>query len=220
MKNNISYLFCLLITGLLSLPALAKKVPQEWEQGVIYLENQTLQGSISYDPKHDVVFYKLNGQIQTFSAHAVDSFAFYDEEAGITRTFTAQNTDGNALQGRKEFYEIVVEGDLTLARKGRFTQLMRLQGNINPLPSLVRMANQSDAEVVYDYYLMGERGLTEVRHFRKQVLSLMADREKEMQQFVREFNFNFSNPLSYILLINYYNQLKKGVLAAQWEENR
>ncbi|CAN5919877.1 hypothetical protein BH24BAC1_BH24BAC1_38790 [soil metagenome] len=159
-----------------------------------------------------MVFYRAEGKIRTFTAHTVLTFAFFDDEAGITRTFDALGLGAPGQQGRKVFFEIAVEGDLTLARKGKFANIKKGQTNLPPLSSLAGMAQQQEAGVVYAYYLKGKNGLTPIRHFRRQVLPLMADREEEMQAFMQKFDFPLSNPLSYILLINYYNQLKKEVL--------
>lgn len=212
MKNYIPYFSILYFTFILCLPVLAKEFPQKWEQGKLYLENEVLWGEVSYDPRLDVVFYRTDGQIRTFTAHTVLSFDFFDEQAGIDRTFSSLTSSTYLLPGRKEFFELAVDGDLRLVRKGEIVRVKKGQTNLNPLPALIWMADQANGEVVYDYFLQGENGLTAIRHFRKQVLPLMADRGEEMQQFMEQFNFNFSNPLSFILLVNYYNHIKKEVL--------
>jgi hypothetical protein len=205
-------LYCLLLIGTLVQPVLASPIPQKWDQGQIFLNGEVLTGDVSFHPQHDVVFYKSDGQIKTFSPHTAASFSFYDEAAGLTRTFSALSPGTDGSQRQKAFYEITVEGDLTLARKGKFAKRKNARGNAHPLACFVMLPPQTEQDLVYDYYLVSAEGLTKIRHFRKQVLPLMADREEEMAQFINSFSFNLSNPLSYILVINYYNQINRGVL--------
>jgi hypothetical protein len=212
MKIYRTALCCLLLIGFFSRPVLASPIPQRWDQGQIFLNDEMLIGEIRYHPQHDVVFYKTEGQIETFSPYTVDSFSFYDEAAGLTRTFSALSPGPDGSQGPKAFFEITLEGDLTLARKGKFAKRRNARGNAHPLAGFLLLPPQAEQDLVYDYFLVSAEGLTKIRHFRKQVLPLMADREEEMEQFINRFSFNFSNPLSYILLINYYNQINKSVL--------
>jgi hypothetical protein len=212
MKSYI-ILFLFLVSFVAS-PALANRIPEKWEPGVIHLEGQSLQGEVSYDPKLDVVFCKSDGRIQTFTAHTVRHFEIYDEGAGITRSFSSLSDDATASRERKTFFEVMVDGDLTLLRKGKYAKIARPKGKYHRVTNRILEAKQKP-EIVYRYYLLRKDGLQEIRHFRRQVLPLMHDREAEMRQFINSHKFNLENPQSHILIINYYNHLKKNEVLSQ-----
>ncbi|MCC9137419.1 hypothetical protein ACFSKU_08510 [Pontibacter silvestris] len=208
MKRYISHLYYMLLLSLLSIPALADNVPQAWQQGTVFLDDDVIKGEVHYDNELDVLFYKDAGITKAFTAQTVRSFNFKDEEMGVTRTFTSLTQKLNDLPGQKEFYEIVIDGEIVLARRSKTSRMARKK-YIIPILSNLLATSQAQNNATYNYYIVNNKELTKIKNFRKQVLPLMADREEEMNQFMHDYDFQLHKPTSYILLVNYYNHLMK-----------
>lgn len=210
MKSYI--IICLFLISFLSWPALGNRLPEQWKPGAIHLAGESVRGDVSYDPKMDVVFCKAEGKIQTFTPQTVLHFEYYDEEAGLTRSYSSFPHHITASRQQRAFFEVVIDGDLTLLRKGKFSKIPRPKGKYHRVHNKIRDSHQKP-DIVYSYYLLQQAGPQQITHFRRQVLPLMHDLKEEMQEFIQSHNFNMESPQSHILIINYYNHLKKDFIS-------
>lgn len=214
MKRYNIHLYCLFFLSWLYIPVLADNIPHSWQQGEIFLDDKVLEGKVHYDEQLDVVFYKEGEYTRAFTAQTISLFKFEDEEMGVTRTFQSLAHDREALHGQREFYEIVMDGDITLARKSKCTHVASSKHVIPVLPLLIT-AKHSQGATAFNYFILENDGLTRIKNFKKQVLPLMKDQQEEIDQFMDDYNFNLHKPTSYMLVINYYNHLKTANLTAQ-----
>ena len=196
--NNYIKIYLVLVC-LFALPVYGNGIPEKWEPGVIHLDGESIHGEVNYNPKMEVVFCKKDGRIQTFSAHTVQHFEIYDKEAELIRIFSSMDAEGMGFQTKKVFYEIVVEGNLTLLRKGMPARKPRPSGKYHRVQNRIAEAKQK-AEIVYSYYVYQDDAIKEIKHIRKQVLPLMHEQQGEMHQFIETNNLDLNKPQSLVLL--------------------
>src|SRR4051812_25583280 len=91
---------------------------QEWFKGSVVLTNENVvSGELTYRPGADALFLRLGEKdpMMIIPAFRVRSFSFRGEKADAERKFvTFRNTQGPATS--YQFYELVVEGTITLLR--------------------------------------------------------------------------------------------------------
>jgi len=193
------YLFILLTLPIMCMA----KTNGPWNNGIVILSNnEVLEGTLKYDQKHEVIQIKLEGTVKAFSSHSVNYFEFYDEKSNVLRKYSACAIESKPHINRRVFYEIVLEGDFTLLRKD-------LEGS---LPDWVKDTYVNDSKE-YAYYIIQHNSVEKLTNFEKQVLPQMSDESIALEDFINKNNFNFTSPTSQILIINYYNHLKRSTKA-------
>lgn len=174
----------------------------EWSPGVIVLEDsQVLEGDLNYDHKNGVIQCRNAGKIKAFSSHGVTSFYFINRATNILHRYVAveQNTGENYR--RKEFFEIVLEGELTILRKrNKSTDPVR-RGHTMSTYNLMHHI------LCYDYYVYHQGEMVKVNKFKKDVVPMMKDKKREITTYADKKNLKLYYLMDQISLISYYNGL-------------
>ncbi len=174
----------------------------EWNPGVVMLEsNKILEGDIKYDHKNGVIQCRENGKIKAFSSHGVASFYYLNETTNILHRFIAVEQETKENYRRKQFYEIVLEGDLTLLRKRNKSADPVRKGHNSGSASLMHHI------LCYDYYVYRDGEMTEINKFKKRVMPLMKDKKREVVSYADKKSLKLYYLMDQISLISYYNGL-------------
>lgn len=177
----------------------------EWNPGVVMLEGeQVLEGELKYDHKNGVIQCREAGRIKAFSSHGVTSFYYLNKDTNILHRFISVEQETKENYRRKEFYEIVLEGELTLLRKrNKSTDPVR-KGHNASSSSLMHHI------LCYDYYVYRQGEMISVKKFKKNVLPLMKDKKREVVSYADKKNMKLYYLMDQISLISYYNGLIHG----------
>ncbi len=174
----------------------------EWNPGVVVLEdNLTLEGDLSYDHKKDVIQYREAGKIKAFSSHNVAAFHYLDKDTNVLHRFIAiERKDGENYR-RKEFYEIVLEGELPLLRKRNKASDPLRQGHTQS------SYNAMHHILCYDYFVYHGETLMQVNKFKKNIMPLMKEKKREVASYANKKNLKLHYLMDQITLLSYYNGL-------------
>lgn len=173
-----------------------------WVDGVVVLKTETvLNGRVSFDVRHDVILFEGNRDHSrsVYPAYQVSSLHYYDDRESINRRFISI-CDSTAPRPYPSFYEIVLQGEVTLLRK----QHLRAFRTTDPID--------------YDYYTWFDEELIPIHKFRRQVYpDLRASAAAQLDNFILESGAFANNDINAIRIIEYYNDLSKpvGVMAKQ-----
>ena len=173
-----------------------------WHPGMVILENNhTLEGDLSYDHKNDIIQCREGGKIKAFSSRNVTSFQYLDKATHVLHRFVAIERKDNENYRRKEFYEMVLEGQLPLLRKRNKSSDPMRQGHTQ------NSYNMMHHVLCYDYYVYFQENLVEINNFRKNVMPLMKEKKREVASYADKKNLKLYYLLDQITLLSYYNGL-------------
>jgi hypothetical protein len=177
-------------------------IDPEWNPGVVILDNNyTLEGDLSYDHKNGIIQCREAGKIKAFSSHKVTSFYYLDKGTNVLHRYIAIEQKTRENYRRKEFYEIVLEGELTLLRKrNKSTDPLR-QGHTQSSYNLMHHI------LCYDYYVYHQEDLVAVNKFKKNVMPLMKEKKREVASYADQKNLKLYYLMDQISLLSYYNGL-------------
>lgn len=174
----------------------------EWNPGVIVLEDeQVLEGDLKYDYKNGVIQCKEAGKIKAFSSHGVTSFYFINGSTNILQRFVSVEQKMGENYRRKEFFEIVLEGELTLLRQRNKSADPVRKGHT---PSTDNMTHHI---LCYDYYVFYQGEMVKINKFKKNVVPMMKDKKREIVNYADKKNLKLYYLMDQISLISYYNGL-------------
>ena len=174
----------------------------EWNPGVVIMEdNLTLEGDLNYDHKNDIIQCREAGKIKAFSAHNVTSFYYLDRGTNVLHRFIAIEQKDRENYRRKEFYEIVLEGELTLLRKRNKSSDPLRQGHTESSYNMMHHI------LCYDYYVYHREDLVEINKFRKNVMPLMKEKKREVATYADKKSLKLHYLMDQITLLSYYNGL-------------
>ncbi len=185
-----------------------------WYSGeIVFNSEATLSGEIRYDWRADVVQYRSDGRIHTFSPHLLRSFAFFDVQLNAIRHFKAlplrEATNGSARQ----FYEVVLTGPLQLVRRPNQIVGFGLPPTLIPAED----ASFSFQLAGYDYYVHTAGRFVSINRFRREIWPVMeGEFGPELKQFMKRYGVSRRTMPGKLRLINQYNVLCGGeVLSAR-----
>lgn len=148
----------------------------------------------------ETVFVSANGIEGYMEAGMVKEISYADTTAGGVLLYKFQ-TGFPAVdrQNDKHFYQVLAEGRCNLLR--------------SIVKKVIERRNELSGEVVKEFestenvylYINGE-----MKRFKKDkeaVLSILSDKQAELNQYVSEHKTNFKNLEQVALLLNYYNSL-------------
>ncbi len=148
----------------------------------------------------ETVFVSENGIEGYMEAGMVKEISYADTTAdGILLYKFQTGFPAVDRQNDKHFYQVLAEGRCSLVR--------------SIVKKVIERRNELSGEVVKEFesteniylYINGE-----MKRFKKDkdaVLSLLADKQAELDQYVTEHKTNFKNLDQVVLLLNYYNSL-------------
>jgi hypothetical protein len=180
--------FCLLLLNAVSL--FAREIV--WHEGSVVLKTkEVLVGEVSIEPAYDLILHRVEGRVEVYPAHKIQSLHFYDEEANINRKFISLKQEG--VFNHHQLYEVVLWGAVNVYRKQK-----AWTGN-----------SPSDADG-FNYYVSYRDHLNDIHKFRDRVYPyLLESAGSLLSVFMDENNLNPNLSASAITIAQFYNILKK-----------
>lgn len=185
--------------------ASAQDFPSElWHQGMLVLVNEdTLVGKIKYNIEQDLVQIESEKKIYTFSGKKVFYFHFFDETIDAYREFY---TLPYALINQYEapiFFEVLVEGRLTLlCREAIITKTVN-DNTINPYGSNL---SYSRKVLVYTYYFLDEKGgITKYSMKKRDLLQVLSKRADKIDKYMKVNHLKADKRYDLSRIISFYN---------------
>jgi hypothetical protein len=186
-----------ILVPLISFTSLAS---EEWNRGVVFLNsNETVYGDINYNQDFEIVQCKTKHGIKAFSTFNAHSFRYFDKESAVYRFFKVYE-ERKGYYKKKIFYEVVLEGYVSMLRRKKY---------IIPTNSYLIINDTPSEEKDYDYYLSAEGRVRDLRKFKRFILNdLMKDKKTEIMSFVKDQKLEMYFLRDQILIVDFYNSLK------------
>ncbi len=183
----------------------AQEFPSElWHQGMLVLVSEdTLSGKIKYNIEQDLVQIESEDKIFTFSGKKVFYFQFFDETVDAYREFyTLPYAFANQYEA-PIFFEVLVEGKLTLlCREAIITKTVN-DNNINPYGSTL---SYSRDVLVYTYYFLDQVGnITAYNMKKKDLLRVLTKRADKIEKYMRVNHLRADKRYDLSRIISFYN---------------
>lgn len=199
-----AYLAFLVCVFLILPSAIAKKLPpeEEWNSGTLVLKNnEVVKGKIYYNQEYDLVQVKDEDKIRTFTPFNVQYFQFYDEAREIKRLYAAlENRKGKNNRKGYTFYEVLLDGSLVLLRKEVSHVIPEYEILYNTIDLVPSMSS--------NHYVLIEDQLVAYNNFQQDVMPLMQDHAREIENYILDQQYDILDFVDQILIIDYYNFLK------------
>ena len=160
-----------------------------WYQGSVVLRNQhVVVGNISVYQEHDLIVFRTDADTSTtiLPAYKIESVFFYDSSANINRKYISR-VNQHASFPHYQLFEVVLAGSIPVLRK---------QG--------VWSSDSEDAKC-FNYYILYENDILELRKFRRLVYPHIVKQSKEILMFVRREKLSPNKADSAVKIIRHYN---------------
>lgn len=192
-----------LILLILGFRGFAQEFPSDlWHDGFVVLVNEdTLVGKIKYNLDQEVVQVKRNNQILAFSGQKTFYFRIFDETVEDYREFY---TLPYALNGDYEipiFFEVLVEGKLTLlCRESIVTKTV---SDANPYAPAM---TYSQKVLAYTYYFLDSEGtITKYSLKKKDLLRVLNKRTDKVNEYIRVNRLKPDRRYDLSRIVSFYN---------------
>ncbi|MCU0352985.1 MAG: hypothetical protein MUD08_04475 [Cytophagales bacterium] len=201
-------LFCFLFAFVVMATANATR-PQAalWHKGEIQLlDNQWLDGEVSYDVATDLLQVRKGSLVRVYTARQVNTFGYFDTKQNTMRRFVSlPQAENRFWRGRRQFYEIVLTGEMYLLRRPRNTRQPGMTHTVNVFTD----SPWYDSRNIYNYYVYRDKRFTPIRRFRKEIFPAMVrEFSVPLQNYMREKDLDIFTQRGQFMLINQYNVLK------------
>lgn len=183
----------------------AQDFPSElWHQGVLVLVNEdTLSGKIKYNLEQDLVQIESAKKTFTFSGKKVFYFQIFDETVDAYREFY---TLPYALINQYEapiFFEVLVEGKLTLLCREAIISKTVTDNNVNPYGSTM---SYSRDVLVYTYYFLDNLGnITKYSTKKRDLLRVLHKRADKVDEYMKVNHLKADKRYDISRIISFYN---------------
>lgn len=183
----------------------AQEFPSDlWHQGMLVLVSEdTLSGKIKYNIEQDLIQIESAKKIYTYSGKKVFYFQIFDETVDTYREFY---TLPYALVNEYEapiFFEVLVEGKLTLLCREAVVSKTVNDNNINPYGSSM---SYSRNVLLYTYYFLDERGnITKYSMKKKDLLRVLNKRAGKIEEYMKVNHLKADKRFDLSRIISFYN---------------
>lgn len=184
----------------------------EWHNGEIVLNSgEVLNGHLSYSD--EIVQCKVHNTIKAYSTFQVAHFQFYDTELNTNRTFVPITNSVIKNVQAPSFYELVVEGPITLLRKETYTyKLANDPQKDRDLAWETQTVRRFEYDVHmrvqdFEYFYIHDQNLNALRNFRKEIAPLLHEYQTDINHFIEKNALNTRDIESQIKVITYFNRL-------------
>lgn len=207
-KNKLKVCLLSISLFLLTFSAVTQDLPNQiWHPGKLVLESgDTLQGSLNYDFKTNLVQVSIDNKLKTFSSQNILFLSFHCQ---YFKRFRYMYSIPYRLKGSMNvpiFFEILAEGRLTLmAREYVVIESMNRYGN----PMYRPMHSNFSREILtYDYYFLTDNGdITLYTEKKKDLLDYFGRHQDEISRFMRRGKLKADRQQDLVRIVNYYNDL-------------
>lgn len=183
----------------------AQEFPSDlWHQGMLVLVSEdTLSGKIKYNIEQDLIQIESAKKIYTYSGKKVFYFQIFDETVDTYREFY---TLPYALVNEYDapiFFEVLVEGKLTLLCREAVVSKTVNDNNINPYGSSM---SYSRNVLLYTYYFLDERGnITKYSMKKKDLLRVLNKRAGKIEEYMKVNHLKADKRFDLSRIISFYN---------------
>jgi hypothetical protein len=215
MKITIKYIWIILC--LIPYISHAQRFAEEtWHEGkVILLEGDTIQGSLRFALKDEIVQVQTPQNLQTYTSRKVLSFTFFDRLAKRDRTFYSFNFAKTPNYETPTFFELLLQGKPnsllgreTLVKNTQFVNPGPWGTPMNPMGMGTSIPITTFSVKMEMYLLLGDGRIKSFDGTKKRLLFLLKDKEKEIKDYIKKNSVNFNSPNDISRIVQYYNLLK------------
>ncbi|MFM7851688.1 MAG: hypothetical protein ACKO96_07145 [Flammeovirgaceae bacterium] len=174
-----------------------------WHEGKIVLEtSDTLRGLVKYDLQNDLLEFKIKNQLESYTARKVLFFEIFDQSAKRYRQFYSLPYSQNNTYNTPTFFELVVEGKLTVLTREKLEYRTVSTG-------FYYYGTYNRLVLVNTYFLLKPNGKIEQLNNprRKDWLELMKNKEDDVAAFAKQNKLDFDDKFELTRIIEYFNSL-------------
>lgn len=185
--------------------AKAQEFPSDlWHQGMLVLVNEdSLSGKVKYNMEQGLVQIESDKKIYTYSGQRVFYFQIFDETVDTYREFY---TLPYALVNQYEapvFFEVLVEGKLTLLCREAVVKKNVNDNNVNPYGSTM---SYSRDVLLYTYFFLDDRGnITKYSMKKRDLLQVLQKRAGKIDQYMKVNHLKADKRYDLSRIISFYN---------------
>ena len=174
-----------------------------WHEGkVVLLTGDTLKGAIKYDLNRDIIQLNDARTIEAYTARKVLYFNIFDETINNYRQFYALPYNVTPDYKTPIFFEVLLEGVLTLLAREFITIQTTSYGPTAMSGSFSRRV------LAYKYYFLNDLGnIVEYKKSKKELLDYMRHYDNEIKDFVKRNRLKYDEKQDLIYIVEYYNSL-------------
>jgi hypothetical protein len=201
LKTGFFFLFQV-ITSLL----FAQKFPSDqWYKGVVYLsETDSVNGSIKYDLKNDLINVTQNGLMHTFTSKKISYFQIESTEG--QRLFITLPYEKSQNYRSPVLFEVITAGK-------RVSFLVREKIVLETVPQYYngyRRGTITRQVLDYDYYLLFSQSRIEKLREKtfKELTGFLPQKDNHLKEFIKDERLNLQDKKDFARVIEYFNQLK------------
>ncbi len=173
-----------------------------WHEGKMVLESgDTLRGLFKYDMQTDLIQYKEDNRLETYTARKMLYIEIYDQTVKRYRRMYSLPFNTSGEYRAPVIFELLEEGKLTL--------LCRESLEYKTVSSaFYYYGNYTRLVLVNKYFLLQENGrIVPFEGKRNDWLDLMQARKEEVQKFAKRNRLDFDEKYDLVRIIDYYNSL-------------
>ena len=190
---------------LVNFQASAQEFPSDfWHNGkLVLVSGDTLDGKLKYDLARDLVQIEIDNKIATFGAKKAHYFEIFDVTTDSYRHFYSipyATTPGYKIP---IFFEVVLEGKLTLLCREYLTKQTSHYNNYYWTGN-----TYSRTVLAYQYYFLSSEGaISSFTGKKREILDIMRDRQSQIKQFIKKYNLKIDQKGDLARITAYYNGL-------------
>lgn len=202
------YLICSVVLLALSGSALkAQTYPSElWHHGfMVHEDGDTLVGEINYNLETDVLQLRSDHITKTYTARNIVYFQIKDQTINLFRDFYSLPYRLNGGYEALIFFEVLVEGELTLLGRERIV----MENVVQPYATGNYTYNRK--RLVFDHFLVkNKEEIVEVPRRKKEFFSLLSKYNAQVKSFMKDNRLESDERLDLIRITRFYNDLALG----------
>lgn len=205
-RINVRFILFLIISNILFISfGKTQDLPNEmWHPGYIVLESEdTLKGRIQYDFESNIIQYREDKRIQTFTSQNVLFFSFHCQYFKRLRSVYSIPYQLKGRMNTPVFFEILEEGKLTLMAR----EYVTVENN-NRFTSRYRMPTDFGAREIltYNYFLLTDDGEIHKYSERKRDLyPYFGKLQEEMKKYIKSNKLKSNRQGDLVRIITHYN---------------
>ena len=216
MKTILTILFI----SLFSLVSMSQQFPaQQWHQGEATLnDNRVISGVIKYDLERDAIIVKVGDRMETYSAQLVMKFSIVQQGDGrLRRFFTLPYVSSNGYKTIPRFFEVIIEGKMTLLVREYIDQITTGSGRSRYNNNYGRYNNYNDYPynrmytrrfLSYKMFFLDHEGnMTEHSGRKKDVFAVLNESKQDLKKFVKTNRLKIDKLPDVARLVAHYNTL-------------
>lgn len=186
-----------------------------WQTGYLILaDGSRLSGDMDYNWQAETVLLREpDGRIRAFSAGQVQRFGWQASASQKARLFVTLPGSVSQLPASPAFFEVCVEGSLTVVRRMKRTHGLFKRAYHNPIRNF-DPETPDPHDSFFDYFAHVDGQFLSFKRFYADIyLARMAMYQQELQQFVQTRHLNEKSQFGQLRIVEQYNRLVERQMA-------